>query len=69
MKRITLKYVNETLKPMGIIVKREDGEYIVNYNGATSRESAYYTDNIEDALNTGISMYSIREAIKGRGNK
>lgn len=53
--RFTLAGVKSQLASKGItIVKRED-EFIVNFKGGREA-TAYYTDDLEDALQTGLQM-------------
>lgn len=62
MAELTLKAVRIALRGVGVGVSyTEDlGEYRVNFIGA--REStAYYTDDLEDALLTGLIMSAMRK--------
>ena len=51
--RLTLKSVRTELKAHKVVIKKTaDGEYRVCKVGG-SEDSAYYTDDLEDALITG----------------
>ena len=41
--------------PEGIVVRKVDGEYRVNFRGG-SEDTAYYTDDIQDAADTARVM-------------
>lgn len=43
------------LRQAGVTLRKEDGEYRVNLRGG-SEATAYYTDCIEDAYETGLTM-------------
>ena len=51
----TIKAAKAALKPHGISLNKKDGEYRVNFVGGRE-ETAYYTNDIDDAVNTGIDM-------------
>ena len=54
---MTLKEAKKELKPLGItLTKNIDEEYRVNQQGGRE-ETAYYTDSLLDALETGHAMY------------
>lgn len=45
------------LKPFGITIRLTDGEYRVNFLEAPHKEeTAYYTSDLEDAIDTAIDM-------------
>ena len=50
-----LKDARNTLRQHDMVLDRSGGEYSVNFAGA-EEGTAYYTDDLEDAVNTGISM-------------
>jgi hypothetical protein len=50
-----LAAANETLSPLGLTVEIIPGGYRVNYKNARP-ESAYSTDNLADAIETGRHM-------------
>jgi len=53
MKRLTVGEAQNLLREYGMVLTSNEGEYRVNYrHGAES--TAYYTDDLDDALNTGI---------------
>lgn len=50
-----LKDAKDLLSMHGIALKKKDGEHRVNhYRG--KEDTAYYTDDLQDALTTGIKM-------------
>lgn len=55
-KRPTLAAVKAELRPLDIVVKKTDGEYCVNFRKGRE-ETAYYTDDIDDALASGHRMH------------
>lgn len=52
---LTLKLVQKALKDFNVVIRKNDGEYRVNFRDG-SEESAYYTDDILDAFRTGMAM-------------
>jgi len=50
-----LKESVSLLSSMGISLTKSDGEYRVNFKGG-KEETAYYTNDILDAINTGKAM-------------
>ena len=53
---MTIKQAKEELKQLGITLRKtEDGQYRVNYANGTE-ETAYYADDITDAVTTGKAM-------------
>jgi len=52
---MTLADAKEQLRPIGVVLAKRDGEYRVNRKGAAER-SAYYTDDLWDAVATGQTM-------------
>jgi hypothetical protein len=61
-KELTLQRAKEELSPLGISIKKHEGEYCVNFKGG-KEETAYYTDDLGDAVGTGKQM------AKKRGKK
>jgi hypothetical protein len=54
--KLTQKTVRAALSRVGISFRKTDcGEYRVNFRNGRE-ETAYYTDDLSDALNTGIAM-------------
>ena len=53
---MTIKEAKIELRKMGMILTREDGEFRVNYRGA-SGNTAYYTYDIDDAVGTAHLMW------------
>lgn len=62
MAELTLKAVRIALRVVGVAVTYTDdlGEYRVNFIGAREA-TAYYTDDLEDALLTGLIMATLRK--------
>jgi hypothetical protein len=54
-KSFTLKEAREILTPLGVVITAQDGEYRVNFKGG-KEDTAYYTDDISDAVGTGKMM-------------
>jgi thioredoxin reductase (NADPH) len=52
---MTLAQAKAILTPIGIVLSKTDGEYRVNFRGG-GESTAYYTNDIEDAVATGKSM-------------
>lgn len=53
---ITFQYVKDVLNILGLTISKYDGEYRVNFARGGSEETAYYTDDLDDAYGTGIRM-------------
>jgi putative N-acetylmannosamine-6-phosphate epimerase len=55
---MSLKQAKDTLRPLGIRIERlvDTDEYRVNFAKADRELSAYYTDDIYDAVQTGKAM-------------
>lgn len=51
----TLKGAKALLRPYSMTITKKDGDYRVNFSGG-KEESAYYTNDIDDAVATGIDM-------------
>jgi hypothetical protein len=52
---MTYRQARELIKSMGCTLHVQDGEYRVNlYKG--TEETAYYTDDLQDAVNTAARM-------------
>lgn len=60
---MTVKQVREELAKVGVVIRREVGirEYRVNIRGG-EEATAYYTEDLEDALKTGLHMGAARTA-------
>lgn len=52
---MTLKQAKRSLSKLGITLSKRDGEYRVNYR-AGKESSAYYTNDLTDAYDTGRDM-------------
>lgn len=51
----TYKHVQERLRDAGIVMSKRGGMHRINFFGGLEN-TAYYTDNLEDALGRGIAM-------------
>ena len=51
----TLADAKKELASIGISIRKEDDEYRVNFKGGTE-DTAYYTDDLDDAVGTGKLM-------------
>ncbi len=61
---VTQKEAMKALKNVGIVLKRtEYGEYRVNFKGG-KEASAYYTDDLQDAIDTGMAMFKRQHELK-----
>lgn len=56
---MTLQQAKTIAKTKGFTLRHRDGEYRVNVIGGTE-ETAYYTDDREDAVNTGSIMANMK---------
>lgn len=55
--KLTLKLVRELLSMNAISIRHHDGEYRVNFSGRAGTEAtAYYTNDLKDALDSGRDM-------------
>lgn len=64
---LTLLQVRETLWPLGLRISKWDGEYRVNFVRG-DEATAYYTNDLEDALWTGLQMASRGETRRKQGH-
>lgn len=58
---MTIKQAKTFLQRHNMVLKYYDGEYRVNFKHGTE-ETAYYTNDINDAINTAIVM-AIKETV------
>lgn len=56
---MTMKQAREKIAPHNLVLKHEDGEYRINIRNGREA-TAYYTNDLDDAVSTGIVM-----AVKG----
>ena len=63
--RLTLAAARAQLRPLGIVLTKNDGEYRVNFKGATEA-TASYDDDLASIVGTGRAM--AREGHKPRRN-
>ena len=64
MPKFTLKMAKARLFLYGMTINKQDtGEYRVAFEGSSfkTEPSAYYSDDIDDAVNTGIAMADKRD--------
>ena len=54
-KELTIQQVKNELSQLGVALKKNENEYRVNFKGG-KEETAYYTDDLNDALETGKEM-------------
>lgn len=52
---MTLEHARIELAQVGVTIRKTDGEYRVNLKGATEA-TAYYTNDIDDAVQTGYQL-------------
>lgn len=52
---MTMKQAKEALKKIRVTIRKRDGEYRVNL-AEGNEDTAYYTDDLKDAVDTGIMM-------------
>jgi len=55
---MTLSNARKALSAVGVVLRKEDGEYIVKAKGCTDEALWYYTDDLDDALNTGMLYFA-----------
>jgi hypothetical protein len=61
MKTYTVASVaRETLRAAGLTLRKVEGEYRVNFIGG-DEDTAYYTDDLTDAVSTGLHMARTNE--------
>jgi hypothetical protein len=54
--KMTVKEAIEKLKAVDVVIRRVDGnEFRVNFRGS-NESTAYYTNDLDDAVGTGLSM-------------
>ena len=58
---MTLKDAKEILKFHGMFIRKRDNEYRVNFLSG-NEATVYYTDDLLDAINTGVDMRTRRIA-------
>jgi hypothetical protein len=51
----TIALAKETLRDFGVALTHDDGEFRVNKRGGREA-TAYYTNDLDDAVSTGIAM-------------
>lgn len=53
---MTLATAKKFLSTLNIKITKSDDEYRVNFKNG-NEATAYYTDDLDDAVNTGIAMH------------
>jgi len=53
--KMTMKAAKAGLAVMGMTIRKRESEYRVNFKGG-AEATAYYTDDLGDALGTGLLM-------------
>jgi hypothetical protein len=53
---LTLTAAKALLRPLGVTLRKRDGEYRVAFDMRDNEASAYYTNDLADALETGRAM-------------
>lgn len=53
---MTLATAKQFLSTMGMKITKSNDEYRVNFKNG-NEATAYYTDDLDDAVNTGIAMH------------
>jgi hypothetical protein len=59
---LTVKEAIKTLSGHGLVIKSNYGEFRVNFKGGRE-ETAYYTNDLMDAVHTGLSMARQRDKL------
>lgn len=59
---MTLAQAKEKLKTISYSLSKKDGEYRINSIGG-KEATAYYTNDLDDAVNTAIAMYTKENTI------
>jgi hypothetical protein len=64
---MTIKEAKARIRPLGLVLRNdiEAGEYRVNYRGGREA-TAYYTNDLDDAVNTAQAMATWRDERAGR---
>ena len=56
---MTYTTARKTLRAVNMCIRRFDGEYRVQLAESNREETAYYTDDLQDAVDTGLDMRRI----------
>jgi hypothetical protein len=59
--KITQENVRKKLKSKGMTLRARDGEYRVNFKDGPDSD-IYYTNDLQDALETGLAMHRRKNA-------
>lgn len=61
-KKMPFKEAQKWATSQGLVLKKnEDGEYVINFKGG-KEATAYYTDDLADAIGTGEAMCKQKKA-------
>jgi hypothetical protein len=63
---MNLKDARKTLHQHGMVLTEENSEYCVTYADSGSGDTAYYTNDLTDAVSTGIFMSRSRNGRQRR---
>ena len=63
--KLNLAVVRAELACIGVTIKSQDGQYRVNFRAGGSEDTAYYTDDLEDARGAGYGMVERRGSLVG----
>lgn len=55
-----------TIRDLGLTVRKTDGEYRVAFRGPNNEETAYYTNDLKDAVDTARSMAALKASSENR---
>lgn len=55
MSKFTIAFAKSVLSPLGMSLRKRDNEFRVNFRDG-AEATAYYTDDLDDALSTGRAM-------------
>jgi len=60
---MTYKAVQEMLRPIGIVISKKGETHRINFFGGLE-DTAYYTNNLNDALEKGLEMAKLKPSRK-----
>jgi hypothetical protein len=61
----TWKFAREILRANNMTISQNRGEYRVNFEGGTE-DTAYYTNDLQDAIDTGKAMRNNLNSVQRR---
>ena len=57
--KLTIKQAQARLNAIGVTLKKNEwNEFTINYKGSTNEATKYYTNCLQDALDTGLFCYA-----------